>query len=140
MNLVHIGLVSSSAENADRFYGELLGLPKTRHSALSEELASQVFGISAPGGCEIVYYGEHPLVFEVFLLERRDLPENKISHTCIEVPDRAEFLGRCREMGFDTREVAREGRGPVVFIEDADGNAFEVMAPLGSANSKVPAR
>jgi catechol 2,3-dioxygenase-like lactoylglutathione lyase family enzyme len=128
--------VSSSAENADRFYAELLGLPKTRHSALTEELTSQIFGISAPGGCEIVYYGEHSLVFEVFLLERRDLPENKISHTCIEVPDRTEFLARCRELGFSTREVPREGREPIVFIEDADGNAFEVTAPAGITDSK----
>ena len=136
MNFTHIGLVSSSEENADRFFGELLGLPKTRRSALSEELALQIFDISAPNGCEIVYYGENSLVFEVFLLERRDLPKKKISHTCIEVPDRAEFLGRCRQMGFATREIARENREPVVFIEDADGNAFEIMASPGTANSK----
>ena len=135
MNLVHIGLVSSSEENADRFYGELLGLPKTRRSALSQTLASQIFGISAPEGCEIVYYGEHALIFEIFLFERRDLPEKKISHTCIEVPDRDEFLGRCREMGFATREVARDSR-PIVFIEDADGNAFEVVASPGIAGSE----
>ena len=47
MNFVHIGLVSSSTENADRFYGELLGLPKTRQSALTEELTSQIFDIFA---------------------------------------------------------------------------------------------
>ena len=137
MNFVHIGLVCSSEENADRFYGELLGLPKTRRSkSLSEELALQIFDISVPGGCEMLYYGEHPLVIEVFLLERRDLPEKKISHTCIEVPDRTELIGRCREMGFAAREVARENRSPVVFIEDADGNAFEIMALPGIAGSK----
>ena len=39
MHLVHIGLVSTSEDHADRFFGELLGLRKTRTSQLPRDLA-----------------------------------------------------------------------------------------------------
>ena len=123
MDFIHIGLVSSSAENADRFFGELLGLPKTRESALSADLAAGLFGLDT--GCAIAYYGDAGLVFEVFLTGWSEPSTNKISHTCIEVADRSKLLSRCRNMGFGVREVPK-GDTSVVFIEDGDGNLFEV--------------
>ena len=123
MNLIHIGLVSSSEERADRFFGDLLGLEKTRRSALSDDLAAQLFGIDK--GCEIAYYAGGNVVFEVFFSENPEPTGRKISHTCIEVPKRAQFLERCRALGLGIRE-APKGEVVVVFVEDHDGNLFEV--------------
>jgi catechol 2,3-dioxygenase-like lactoylglutathione lyase family enzyme len=123
MNFIHIGLASSTQENADRFYGDLLGLDKTRESQLTKDLAQGLFGIGQ--GCDIVYYGNDRLVFEVFITGWREQTAPKITHTCIEVDDRAELLRRCREMGYEVREVAKDGH-VVVFIADLDGNLFEV--------------
>lgn len=123
IQLFHIGLVVSSEANADRFYGDLLGLPRTRKAELPAVLADTLFGVDA--GCDILYYGEPPLVFEVFVTGWREVTERKISHTCIEVSNYDDLLRRCRAMGFCVREAPRGDR-VVVFIEDNDGNLFEV--------------
>lgn len=123
MDFIHIGLVSSSAENADRFFGDLLGLDKTRTSSLPAEFSQALFGIDQD--CDIAYYGSDGLVFEVFLTGWSEPSDRKISHTCIEVDARADLLARCREMGYGVREVTK-GDKVVVFIEDSDGNLFEV--------------
>ncbi len=123
MDFIHIGLVSSTAERADRFFGELLGLDKTRTSSLPAAFSQALFGIDQD--CGIAYYGGGGLVFEVFLTGWSEPSDRKISHTCIAVEDRAALLGRCREMGYGVRE-ATKGEKVVVFIEDSDGNLFEV--------------
>ncbi len=125
MDFIHIGLVSSTADNAERFYGELLGLDKTRTSSLPAEFAQALFGVE--DGCEIVYYGSGALVFEIFLTGRREPADGKISHTCIAVDDLQGLRQRCQQMGFGVRE-ARKGDKVVVFLEDADGNLFEVKS------------
>jgi catechol 2,3-dioxygenase-like lactoylglutathione lyase family enzyme len=123
MNLVHIGIVSSSEAAADRFYADLLGLEKTRRSALPAELARPLFGRDED--CEILYYGGGDLVFEVFLSGEPEPSERKISHTCIGVADREALLKRCAELRFEVRD-APKGDSRVVFVADADGNLFEV--------------
>lgn len=123
MDFIHIGLVSSNAERADRFFGELLGLEKTRTSSLPADFSQALFGVEE--ACDIVYYGSEGLVFEVFLTGWSEPSDRKISHTCVEVDDRTDLLGRCRKMGYGVRE-ARKGDKLVVFIEDLDGNLFEV--------------
>ena len=82
-----------------------------------------MFGIDQD--CDIAYYGSDGLVFEVFLTGWCEPSDRKISHTCIEVDGRADLLARCREMGYGVREVTK-GDKVVVFIEDSDGNLFEV--------------
>ena len=107
MHLIHIGLVSSSEQGADRFFGELLGLPKTRKSQLPRDITNGLFGVDQD--CEIAYYGDAGMVFEVFLTGFSESIPNRIGHTCIEVADRADLLARCRGMGFDVREpLAKE--------------------------------
>ena len=123
MHLVHIGLVSTSEAHADRFFGELLGLQKTRTSQLPRDLAAGLFGVDQDLG--IAYYGDQGMIFEVFFTGWSEPSAKKISHTCIEVADQSEFLRRCREMGYEVREVTK-GDKVVVFIADADGNLFEV--------------
>lgn len=125
MDLIHIGLVSSSEETADRFFGELLGLEKTRKSRLPREVTKGLFGVDQD--CEIAYYGTGSLVFEVFLTGWSEPKERRISHTCIEVADHPGFLARCREMGYELREVPK-GDKVIVFLADTDGNLFEIIA------------
>ena len=123
MRLVHAGLVSSSEERADHFFGDVLGLEKTRRSALSAELANRLFGVDA--GCEIVYYASGDLELEVFLTRPPETAGSRIGHLCLEVASRSELLARCAELGIAVRE-APKGDSRIVFIEDADGNLFEI--------------
>ncbi len=124
MKFIHNGLVASSTENAERFFGGLLGLDKTRESQLPAAISSALFGVDQD--IDLVYYGNDSIVFEVFVTGWAERTDRKITHTCIEVADRADFLKLCREQGYEVREVPK-GEKVVVFIADADGNLFEIV-------------
>ena len=109
MHLVHIGLVSTSEDHADRFFGDLLGLPKTRTSQLPRKLAEGLFGVDQDLG--IAYYGDGDMIFEVFFTGWSEPSARKISHTCISVENLDEFLGRCRAMEYEVREVTKGEHG-----------------------------
>jgi len=123
MRLIHAGLVSSSESEADRFFGGVLGLEKTRKSELPAELARPLFGVDE--GCEIVYYEGEDFALEVFLTGRPEIVERRLSHLCLQVANRTEVLGRCAGAGVAVRE-APKGDRVVVFIEDGDGNLYEI--------------
>lgn len=123
MELIHIGLVASCEDNASRFYHELLGLALTRRSELPEALASRLFGLEK--GCEILYFGNDAILFEVFVTGWPEKTERKISHTCIEVEDRGGLLARAGKLGFEVIEAPRNDYS-VYFLSDRDGNLFEV--------------
>lgn len=123
MLLNHVGIVSSSEEKSDRFFQGVLGLEKTKTSELSAELSARLFDINE--GCKLVYYGNEALLFEVFLLGRSDFGGKKVDHVCLEVTDRGEFLAKCAVNGVTVLEVPK-GDSVVVFIEDYDGNLFEI--------------
>ena len=125
MRLLHAAVVSRSEQQADRFFGDLLGLEQTRRSELSAELADRLFGLDQ--GCEIIYYGseELGLELEVFVAGRPEIVERRLSHLCLEVVGRAELLERCAAMGFAVRQ-APKGDYRVFFAEDGDGNLFEI--------------
>jgi len=123
MDLVHIGLVASSEDNANRFFADLLGLEMTRRSELPGELARRIFGVT--DGCEILYFGNDAMMFEVFVTGWAEKTERKISHTCIEVDGRADLLSRAEGMGFEVVEAPRNDYS-IFFLADADGNLFEV--------------
>ena len=123
MQLIHAGLTSHSEAAADRFFGGVLGLEKTRRSALPAALAEPLFGVDQ--GCEILYYGGGNLLLEIFVTGPRERAAGKIDHLCIEVADRGEVIAKCGEHGFAVREVPK-GEDVIVFIEDEDGNLFEV--------------
>ena len=47
MNVKHVGLVSGSEENADKFFGELLGLTKAEPKTLPAALSQALFGMNS---------------------------------------------------------------------------------------------
>ncbi|MCP5044574.1 MAG: VOC family protein [bacterium] len=123
MDLIHIGLVASSEDNANRFFGDLLGLEMTRRSELPRVLAKRLFGVE--DGCEILYFEDPSVVFEIFVTGWAEQAPNKISHTCIEVEQRSDLLARATGMGFEVIEAPR-GEDNIYFLTDGDGNLFEV--------------
>ena len=127
MDLIHIGLVCSTEENASRFYGELLGCELTRRSKLPRDVSQHAFGLDDE--CEIVYFDNNGVVFEIFLTGWSEQTKRKISHTCIEVEKRDELLERATAMGYEVREAPR-GDYSIYFLADADGNLFEVKDKL----------
>jgi catechol 2,3-dioxygenase-like lactoylglutathione lyase family enzyme len=123
MLLSHVALVRSSEEESDRFFEEVLGLPKTRSKTVSSDLAAQLFDLEEE--YKLVYYGKEGVQFEVFLSERRDFVETHLGHVCLEVDDAEDLLARCAATNLRVRRVARD-HSFVTFIQDEDGNLFEI--------------
>ena len=127
MTFHHVALPSRSPANADRFFQGILGLEKIKSSAVEPDLALALFGRAQPW--EIVTYRGENLAIEVFVSEAAPPPSPSIAHLCLEVEGREAFLDRCRSAGLNVIQAPR-GEGVVVFIQDFDGNRYEVKEKL----------
>lgn len=123
MRLHHVAVACSSQENAERFYGGVLGLGKTKESLLSEALAERIFHIAEK--CQIIFYANETLSVEVFVPSSPVRTAPSFAHLCLEVESRDEFIGRCREMGLAVNLIPK-GESQLIFVRDYDGNLFEI--------------
>ena len=122
MNLHHAAVVATSEENSDRFYSDLLGLEKQRARRIPAELMKAIFAINQE--TLIIDYGNEDLLVEVFITTP---PEGRtISHLCLKTPDREQLLADCDHMNVPVLRVAKNDGGSIAFIEDFDGNRFEL--------------
>ncbi|MFZ5563321.1 MAG: VOC family protein [Thermodesulfobacteriota bacterium] len=123
MKLNHIGVVCRSAVSGDRFYKDLLGLEKRRERRVPGVMIESIFNINREA--LIIDYGNDRLFLEVFVIP--DLEERRpVSHLCLEVTDRPAFLEKCQAMGFPVRKIAKNDGTAIVFIQDDDGNQYEI--------------
>jgi catechol 2,3-dioxygenase-like lactoylglutathione lyase family enzyme len=123
MRLHHIALVSSSEENSDRFYRDLLGLEKKDARTVPAEKMAQIFNISEEARL-INYGGGNGPLFEIFVTPvRENVP---VSHSCLTVDDREAFLEKCRKMDVPVRRIPRGDGTFIAFISDCDNNLFEI--------------
>ena len=125
MKLKHAALVSSSLENADRFYGSVLGLKKAKSSTLSRDLAKEIFDTDLE--CQYILFKNESLAIEVFITTLSPAKIAPFAHICIEVEARDEFLEKCRSKGLEVNSIPK-GESHIVFIKDYDGNLFEIKA------------
>ncbi len=123
MRMHHAAVVCGSETNADRFYQGILGLQKIKTSLLDEALTKQIFGRAHE--CHIILYGNEYFAIEVFVTT---LPQEKgpsFEHLCLEVEKREDFLAHCQSSGVVVKRIPK-GDSLLAFIEDYDGNLFEV--------------
>ena len=121
--LNHVALVRRSEAESDRFFQGVLGLEKTRSKTVTAELCSRLFDLEHD--YRLVYYGNDQLQFEVFLSKRRDFQGAHVGHVCLDVEDPEGLLARCGAAGLKVRKAPR-GDSFVTFVEDEDGNLFEI--------------
>lgn len=123
MQLKHIALVSSSEDNADRFYQKALGLKKINQKILSATLSNQIFNLNSE--LKIINYANDKIHFEIFIADKQGLETNTISHVCLEVGNLEAFLETCRKMEIAILQVPK-GDAMITFVRDDDGNQFEI--------------
>ena len=123
MRMNHAAVVCSTQETSDRFYEGILGLKKVKSFLLNSELTEQIFGIARE--CQIILYADETLAFEVFLDISTPKETHPFMHVCLEVEDRETFLARCHSKGVVVNRV-QKGDSLLAFIEDYDGNLFEI--------------
>ena len=123
---VHSGLGSVSIENADLFYGRLLGLERTEPKVLPREIAGALFGVETD--LTMVYYQNENSQFELFVhpdLKSFNGATGNVSHDCIQVEDTDDFVAQCEKSGCQVLQVPK-GDKVLTFVKDLDGNLFEV--------------
>ncbi len=123
MKLMHVAVISQSQENADRFYEGILKLKKRKTAQLTRTLSRELFGIEIE--CPLIQYGNDDFSIEVFLTAEIPVKNSPVSHICLEVEDREEFLENCRSAGLPVNKIPR-GDTSLCFVEDVDGNLFEI--------------
>jgi catechol 2,3-dioxygenase-like lactoylglutathione lyase family enzyme len=124
MKILHVAIPSRRIENADLFYGRLLGLVRSEPRSVPRDLAFTLFGLDQD--VTMSYYTSDDMQFEVFV---GAFPPQapQVNHVCLKVADLEAFLTACREIGVQVIR-APKGDREVIFIRDLDGNAFEVKA------------
>ena len=123
MKVAHVALVCRSEKAAARFYGKFLGLKAASSKTVPAELSRQLFGIDAE--LQIGNYVGETTHFELFFLGDPEQAPGRVAHVCLEVADSDALLERARAMNVTVLKVSK-GEGWVTFIEDDDGNRFEI--------------
>ena len=123
MKLHHVAVVCHSQENADRFYGEILGLKQIKSFTLNRELVDQIFDVNCE--CQMILYGNENFAVEVFVTSVHPEKVNPFVHLCIEVENKEKLAENCQAKGLETKRISR-GDGSLIFVKDYDGNLFEI--------------
>ena len=123
MDLLHVGLTSSSEERANEFYVDLLGLKKAELKILAAEICRAIFGIDRE--LTVINYVGKSAHFEVFVCGEGPTPGRPIEHACVGVENLSEFLQKCDAFNVEVIRVPK-GESLITFVKDADGNLFEI--------------
>ena len=123
MLLRHAGLTSSSEDNADKFYRDLLGLNKSEPKTLPSDLSKAIFNLDAE--LQMINYMNDPIHFEIFIADQSSTSPRPIEHLCLEVDDLTGFIKKCRRLQVEVALIPK-GDKTLTFIKDFDGNLFEV--------------
>ena len=105
----------------------LLGLEKIRSKTVPADLSKKIF--DRDDAYRVVEYGNRVIKFEVFISTEKDSKLRRLDHICLEVADREDLLNRATTLELKTRKVPKQD-DYIVFIEDFDGNLFELKPKI----------
>jgi catechol 2,3-dioxygenase-like lactoylglutathione lyase family enzyme len=127
MKLRHVGLISSSEKNSDKFFGKLLGLEKLEPKTLPASLSQAIFRVNAD--LKVINYASHHAHFEIFIGAPENSGVRPVEHVCLDVDDLAAFLQKCRSLKVSVLQVPK-GDSLLTFIKDDDDNLFEIKEKI----------
>ncbi|MCP4268178.1 MAG: VOC family protein [Candidatus Brocadiaceae bacterium] len=122
MELNHVGIINKCEEQALKFYGEFLGLKKTKEMLLVQELSEQLFSVSKE--IKVVVFENEELKIEIFISDFQ--PENpNFTHFGIMVDSLPEITERAGQFNADLI-IGKHKDKTVYFLKDFSGNIIEV--------------
>jgi catechol 2,3-dioxygenase-like lactoylglutathione lyase family enzyme len=119
----HVAVVNRSREEAESFYGGVLGLVKLYEFTVTSGLAAALFGFS--GGMDVLVYGCGGMKLEIFITPECTPPRPPVPHICVQVKNRDSFLARAGRDGVEVISGDNDGN-MVYFLRDFAGNRVEV--------------
>ncbi len=123
MLLNHIGIVNANEEQAEKFYGEFLGLEKSREYVVPSELSEQCFKVNSD--INAVVYEKNDIRFEIFIYPDSVPASPEIRHVALFVDDLASFLEKAGQFQVEYI-IGKTSEKTVHFIKDYSGNMIEI--------------
>jgi methylmalonyl-CoA/ethylmalonyl-CoA epimerase len=123
MHVQHIGLVCVNEDNADRFYRDFLGLEKSKKTTIPASLMEPLFNVEAD--IDVCNYSGSGVQFEIFFSDDPEQFSSGMAHACLKLQQAEALLERAQTQGIKVMRIPK-GEKWVTFIEDFDGNKFEI--------------
>ena len=121
MKLEHIALSISDPEEINNFYGNILGMKKTKTFVLSSALAKRIFDIEKE--ISVFLLEKDGLFLEIFLASGQK--KHHLDHICLTVNDRETLFSKAAQNAYECIRIEREAFD-LIFIKDKTGNIFEI--------------
>jgi catechol 2,3-dioxygenase-like lactoylglutathione lyase family enzyme len=123
MVLNHVGVVNSTAEEAERFYGDFFGMTLINDYMVSPKLSDALFAV--PEGIRMMVFGMGKYKIEVFIHPHYRSESPAIAHFGLLVDHFDELLKRADEHGV-TLVTGSHQEKTVCFVKDFSGNMVEI--------------
>ncbi len=122
MELNHLGVTNTSAEQAIRFYQDFLGLEKTREILLPPELSVQLFSLFQE--IKVLVFEKPGIKIEVFISDFQHANPN-FTHFCMTLDNFSEVTEKAKRLHVDLI-VGKHKDKTVYFLKDFSGNLIEI--------------
>ncbi len=123
MTLNHIGLMNFNEDDAQNFYGHILGFEEQYRFSLTPEESQSIF--SLPQELTVIVFSNGQLKLEIFIPQKSVTFNTGTTHVCLNVEHREMIVERCRQKGLPVLTMQRNDR-TAVFVKDFAGNIFEL--------------
>ena len=123
MFLNHIGIINKSADEAERFYHDFLGLDKQKDYILPHELSEELFSVTED--IRLLAFGMGDQKIEIFIYPEYSPPSPNIPHPGLLVDNFTEILEKAGKSGIRVIK-GRHKEKTVYFIMDFSGNMIEI--------------
>jgi catechol 2,3-dioxygenase-like lactoylglutathione lyase family enzyme len=117
----HVALQCSDRAAAQRFFTDVLDIPRQRSFSLSPETAQAIFG--SPEEIQIDVYDNGLLKIEVFITASKQA--STYTHVCLEVASKQTFITRCLHHNIQPLIIHKDNK-ELLFIKDFSGNLYEI--------------
>ncbi len=120
-SLNHIALQYQKKRDAEIFFSDILGIPKTRSFTVSADLSKEIFEITKNVDVDVFDNGK--IRFEIFYMI--DIHHSPFSHICIEVESKEKFIQTCKKYKLNPYIVINGEKG-LLFVKDFSNNLYEI--------------
>lgn len=120
-SLNHIALQYQNKRDAEIFFSDILGIPKTRSFTVSADLSKEIFGITK--NVDVDVFDNGIIRFEIFYMV--DTHHASFSHICIEVESKEKFIQTCKKYKLNPYIVIK-GEKKLLFAKDFSNNLYEI--------------
>lgn len=120
-SLNHIALQYQNKRDAEIFFSDILGIPKTRSFMVSADLSKEIFGITK--NVDVDVFDNGIIRFEIFYMV--DTHHSSFSHICIEVESKEKFIQTCKKYKLNPY-IIKKGEKELLFAKDFSNNLYEI--------------